>query len=161
MVGHRLRSAGKTHLDRPTLPTWPSSTCHGYNDQMSAALLQQVISDMLARNRSYFGAGGLGYYGVEVDNVSQDGTEFDLTLTFKTGVRYCCIERGCHIPLHNGWLTKVREELRAAGIEDMPLMTIRKLHVVVEQGAVVDDLNHNPCPHGSRQEYDRGPFHEA
>ena len=28
---------------------------------------------MLARNRSYFGAGGPGYYGVEVGNLSSDG----------------------------------------------------------------------------------------
>jgi hypothetical protein len=134
---------------------------HGYDDPMATVLLQQVISEMLARNRSYFGAGGPGYYGVEVEELSPDGTEFDLTLTFKTGVRYCCIEPGCHIPFHNGWLTKVRDRLRAAGIEDVPPMTIRKLHVVVEQGAIVDDLNHNPCQQESRQEYDAGPFREV
>lgn len=150
------RSTGQTA--RPS--RLPLAHDHRCNGRMSA-LLQQVISEMLARNRSYFGAGGPGYYGVEVDNLSPDGSEFDLTLTFKAGVRYCCIEHGCHIPLHNGWLKKVRERLRATGIEDVPPITHRKLHVVVEQGAIVDDLNHNPCSHESRQEYDEGPFHEG
>ena len=132
-----------------------------------ADTLTQVISDMLARNRSYFGAGGPGYYGVEVENLSLDGFTFDLTLTFKSGVRYCCIEHGCHIALYGssqscaGWFKKVRDGLRMAGIDNLSPMTVRKLHVVVEQGAVCDGLHHNPCPFVSRLEYDRGPFHEV
>ena len=31
--------------------------------------LAQIISDMMTQNRSYFGAGGPGYYGVEVNGV--------------------------------------------------------------------------------------------
>jgi len=122
---------------------------------------------MLARNRSYFGAGGPGYYGVEVDNLSSDGSEFDLILTFKSGVRYCCIEHGCHIPLYGssescaGWFNEVRDRLRMARIENLPPMTVRKLHVVVEKGAISDGLHHDPCPFKSRLEYDRGPFHEV
>jgi len=69
---------------------------------------------MLAQNRSYFGAGGLGYYGVEVENLAPDGTEFDLMLTFKSGVRYCCIERGCHIPLQNRWFSTHSKRISAA-----------------------------------------------
>jgi hypothetical protein len=49
--------------------------------------LTQVISELMARNKSYFGAGGPGYYGVEVGNLSPDGSEFELTLTFKSGHR--------------------------------------------------------------------------
>src|ERR1700722_17805196 len=111
--------------------------------------LTRVIFEMLARNRSYFGAGGPGYYGVEVENLSSDGSEFDLNLTFKSGVRYCCIEHGCHIPLDGSsencahWFDEVRDRLMVAGIEDLPPMTIRKLHVVVEQGAISDDLRHS------------------
>jgi hypothetical protein len=127
--------------------------------------LTQVIAEMLALNRSYFGAGGPGYYGVEVDNLSSDGSEFDLTLTFKTGVRYCCIEHNCHISLYEGgscagWFIKVRDRLRAAGIENLPPMTVRNLHVVVEKGAICDRLHDDPRPQDSRLEYDRGPFHE-
>jgi hypothetical protein len=48
---------------------------------MQPTILQQaltrVISEMLARNRSRFGDGGPGYYGVAVDNLSSDGSEFD------------------------------------------------------------------------------------
>jgi hypothetical protein len=129
--------------------------------------LTQVISEMLARNRSYFGAGGPGYYGVEVGNLSSDGSEFDLTLTFKSGVRYCCIEHGCHIALYGsnqscaGWFKKVRDGLRMAGIENQPLMTVRNLHVVVEQGAISDGLPGHLHAQESRLEYDRGPFHEV
>ena len=129
--------------------------------------LNQVISQMLARNRSYFGAGGPGYYGAEVDNLSSDGSEFDLTLTFKTGVRYCCIEHGCHIALYGsnqscaGWFKKVRDGLKMSGIENLPSMTVRKLHVVVEKGAISDGLPDNLYYQGSTLEYDIGPFHEV
>jgi hypothetical protein len=128
--------------------------------------LTQVISDMLARNRSYFGAGGSGYYGVRVDNLASDGAEFDLNLTFKSGVRYCCIEHGCHVPLYGssrndaGWFKEMRVRLKEAGIENVPRMTIKRLHVVVEAGAMSDGLRHDPCLHESRLEYDLGPFHE-
>jgi hypothetical protein len=128
--------------------------------------LTQIIAEMLARNTSYFGTGGAGYYGVEVENLSSHGSEFDLTLTFKSGVRYCCIEYGCHIPLYGsgdkcaGWFREVRDRLRMAGVKNLPPMTIRKLHVVVEQGVISDDLRHNPCSHESRMEYEEGPFHE-
>ncbi len=128
--------------------------------------LTQVISDMLARNRSYFGAGGPGYYGVKVDNLSSDGTEFDLNLTFKSGVRYCCIEHGWHVPLYDSsknyasWFETIRNWLKEAGLEDVPPMTIRRLHVVVEEGAICDGLQHDPRPHESRLEYDLRPFNE-
>jgi hypothetical protein len=129
--------------------------------------LTQVISDMMARNRSYFGAGGPGYYGVDIDNLSSDGAEFDMNLTFKTGFRYCCVQHGCHIPLYGssknyaGWFKQVRDRLKAAKIENLPPMTIRGLHVVVEKGAISDGLHHEPCPHESTLEYDLGPFHEV
>jgi hypothetical protein len=127
----------------------------------SSSLLQQVIADMLARNRSYFGAGGPGYHGAEVEKLSPDGSEFGLILTFKSGVRYCCIEHGCHIGLfRSGWFQEVRDRLRAAGIDDVPPMTIRRLHVVVESGAIVDEGRHGPCRQEGRAEYDEGPFHE-
>src|SRR5262245_19325758 len=128
--------------------------------------LTQVISGMLARNRSYFGAGGPGYYGVELGNLSSDGSEFDLTLTFKSGVRYCCIEHGCHIALYGsdqscaGWFNKVRDGLKMAGIEGLSPMTVRNLHVIVEEGAISDGLPGNLCSQESRLEYDRGPFRE-
>jgi len=132
-----------------------------------AQVLTQVISDMLARNRSYFGAGGPGYYGVEVDNLSSDRAEFDMHFTFRSGIRYCCVQHGCHLPLYGssknyaGWFKQVRERLKAAGIENLPPMTIRRLHVVVEKGAMSDGLQHEPCPHESRLEHDLGPFHES
>jgi hypothetical protein len=129
--------------------------------------LTQVIANLLARNRSYFGAGGPGYYGVEVENVSSDGSEFDFILTFKSGVRYCCVEHGCHIALYGsdkscaGWFKKVRDGLKAAGVANLPPMTVRKLHVVVEKGTISDGLPNSLYTHDSKLEYGRGPFHEV
>jgi hypothetical protein len=128
--------------------------------------LTRVIANLLARNRSYFGAGGPGYYGVEVENVSSDGSEFDFILTFRSGVRYCCVEHGCHIALYGsgscaGWFKEVRDGLKAAGIENLPPMTVRKLHVVVEIGTISDGLPNILYTHERKLEYDRGPFHEV
>jgi hypothetical protein len=126
----------------------------------------RVVSELLARNRSYFGAGGPGYYGVEVDNLSIDGAEFDLCLTFKSGVRYCCLEPGCHLPLSRStesraaWFREVRSRLAAAGVESPPPMTIRTLRVVAETGAIFDDPSKNQCPLERDLEYNEGPFHE-
>jgi hypothetical protein len=127
--------------------------------------LTQVISEMLARNRPYFGGGGPGYYGVEVTNLSSDGCDFDLTLTFKAGVRYCCFQALCHVPLNpsskNAWFGKIRERLKATGNENVPTMTIRRLHVVVEQGAIsVVGPRDKPYRHECRTEHDEGPFKE-
>jgi hypothetical protein len=130
-------------------------------------VLTQIISEMMARNRSYFGAGGPGYYGVAVANLSPDGSEFDLKLTFKSGVRYCCIEHGCHIPLYGrgqrsaGWFKHIRDGLHAGGFCKVPPLTVRKLHVVVEKGAITDVPHSEPRPLQSTVEYDCGPFHEV
>lgn len=126
--------------------------------------LTQAISEMLARNKSYFGVGGPGYYGVEVTSLSSDDSEFDLTLMFKAGVRYCCVEHGCHMPLYDSseqWFKEVRNRLRMAGIENVPPMTVRKLHVIVEKGVISDGLPGELYQHESGLEYDRGPFHEV
>jgi hypothetical protein len=129
-------------------------------------VLTQVISEMMARNRSHFGAGGPGYYGVQVDDISQDGSKFNLILTFKSGLRYCCMEHGCHIPLYGsntdaGWFDEVRERLRIAGIKNLPPLAVRKLHVVVEQGAFSGNDPDSSYCYESRLEYSCGPFQEA
>jgi hypothetical protein len=83
--------------------------------------LAQFISDMLAEGRFYFGPSGPGYFGLEVRNVSANGSEFDLALTFKAGVRYCCIEWGCHIELYSSrWFQAVKDRLRAIGVTNLP-----------------------------------------
>jgi hypothetical protein len=132
--------------------------------------LTLVISEILARNRSYFGAGGPGYYGVEVDNLSSDGSKFDLDLTFKSGVRYCCVEYGCHIPLHGSgksfadWFNEVRERLSAAGFVNLPPITVKKLHVVAEKGVMCggnDSQGHDSRTLDNRLEFDYGPFCEV
>ena len=124
--------------------------------------LAQVISEMLAEGRFYFGPSGPGYFGLEVCNLSSDGFEFDLALTFKSGVRYCCIEWGCHIALYSsGWFQTVKDRLRAMGVTNLPPMTVKNLHVMVEKGAISDGPGNIPRFHESVLEYDVGPFHEV
>jgi hypothetical protein len=124
--------------------------------------LAQVISDMLAEGRFYFGPSGPGYFGLEVSNISSDDSEFDLALTFKSGVRYCCIKWGCHIGLYaSDWFRTVRRRLAARGITELPPMTVRNLHVLVEKGAISDCRGNIPRPHESVFEYDVGPFYEV
>jgi hypothetical protein len=126
--------------------------------------LVQVIDDMLAECGFYFGPSAPGYFGLEVSNLSSDGSEFDLTLTLKAGVRYCCVEWGCHLGLYDSeWFRKVKDRLKAKGFASLPPMTVRNLHVLVEKGAITDAPgNANiPRPYDSDWEYDVGPFREA
>jgi hypothetical protein len=121
-----------------------------------------VISEMLAEGRLYFGPSGPGYFGLEVSNVSSDGSEFDLALTFKAGVRYCCIEWGCHMALYSrGWFQAVKDRLKATGLTNLPAMAVRNLHVLVEKGAISDGPGNVPRPHERVLKYDVGPFQEV
>jgi hypothetical protein len=125
-----------------------------------------AISDMLALNRSYFGSGGPGYYGVRLDIITLDELEFDLKVIFRSGVRYCCYEAGCHFPFalkssSPGWFQGLRNRLTAAGIENPPPMTIQRLVVVVEAGAIMDCLPRMPAIQARKLQYECGPFPEA
>jgi hypothetical protein len=122
------------------------------------AALDRAFRDLLARNRSYFGAGGPDYYGVRVENVSEDGSVFDLVLTFKAGVEYCCIESGCHFGYYSRdtW-AQLRRPLGRHGLGAVPPLTIRKLRCIVEPGAMTEVPGRRPC---DAMEYEQGPFHE-
>lgn len=128
--------------------------------------LQQAIRALFARNRSHFGAGGPEYYGVEVLNVSDDGSQFDLALTFKTGTRYCCMELGCHLPfaLHGAnkakWIKRFRQLMTNRGYAELGPITINNVHVIVEEGAIVDIVPNQPKVNERRSVYDSGPFRE-
>jgi hypothetical protein len=119
--------------------------------------LTQVFVDQFAQNTPHFGGGGPGYYGVRLENIASDGSEFDLVLTFRSGVRYCCIELGCHCGIRSPrYWSGLRKQLDAHGLCELPLPTIRSVRVVVEQGALIDL---GGVPRGDKSwEYEEGPF---
>jgi hypothetical protein len=123
-------------------------------------LLTQVFVDQFARNTPHFGGGGPGYYGVRLEHMASDGSEFDLVLTFRSGVRYCCIELGCHCGIRGPrYWSGLRKELDAYGLSELPLPTIRIVRVVVEEGALID-LGGVPRSHRA-WEHEEGPFAPA
>src|SRR3954451_22864463 len=102
-----------------------SSRPEGIGDDLDRRLTR-LFADQLARNTPHFGGGGPGYYGVRLENVAPDGSELDLILTLRSGERYCCIERGCHLGVRGTrYWSGLREEMDASGLGDQPLPKIR------------------------------------
>jgi hypothetical protein len=101
--------------------------------QLTVALVEFFSANQAARGRR-------DYYGVRIDKVADDDSVFDLTLTFKSGERYCCCEDGCHagFALNDSrcW-RRLREVFGRQGLADIPPVTIRRLHGVVEHGALL------------------------
>lgn len=121
--------------------------------------MTEVFADRLAQNELYFGGGGPGYYGLDVENVAPDGSRCDLILTFRSGVRYCCIQFGCHlgdIDAPEYW-SSLREAMDRHGLGPIPLPILRRVRVVVEEGALVD-VGDRVRP-SKAIGYEEGPFH--
>jgi hypothetical protein len=99
--------------------------------------LALAFRDVFAANAPYFGGGGPEYYGVDVENVSADGTSLDLVLVFRSGVRYCCFEFICHFSyrLPSTW-ARLRECMNQRGLAHLSLPVIERVRGVVEAGAV-------------------------
>lgn len=94
---------------------------------------------------------------IAVSGMSADLSEFDVTLTFKTGVAYCCTEYGCFLPLQN---KDVYEEIHAAVGGEKPI-TIRSLRAVVEKGVKIKpSRGMSGWTTDEATEYTVGPFHE-
>jgi hypothetical protein len=124
--------------------------------------LAAAFAEFLARNR---GAGGRrDYYGVRVDEVADDASRFDLTLVFKSGVRYCCAEPGCHTGFglrDSGSWRRMRKILERDARVGIPPMTINRLRGIVEQGALLECLLAFGMPLESQgYTYEVGPFYE-
>jgi hypothetical protein len=81
-------------------------------------------------------AGSRPAYGITVSQVSAGGREFWLTLTFRSGRRYCCESPHCHLGLLFGSdFDRLRACFREAGVEVPRPMRIH-LRVVYEGGAL-------------------------
>jgi hypothetical protein len=125
--------------------------------------LTEAILDLLAAGRR---AGGRrDHYGVDVENVSADGSEFDLVLTFKAKEQYCCPEFGCHFAYYSRdscW-APLRGFLQARGVVNLPALTIRKATCIVEEGALYrpEDRPDRPPIASKADTYLKGPFSEA
>jgi hypothetical protein len=97
----------------------------------------RAFGDLFAADIPFFGGGGPGYFGVRLEKVAADGSEVDLVLTFRSGVRYCCFESACHFPYYSarGW-SLLRACMDRHGLSRYPLPVIRKFRGVIESGAV-------------------------
>ncbi len=99
---------------------------------MSQRLTQAVVAFRTGRQRK----GRRFNYGLSATGLSADGRTLALTLTFRSGHRYCCLEPSCHFGLHHRtqW-----ERLRAClGERGMVLGAPARiiLHCVWERGAL-------------------------
>jgi len=99
--------------------------------------VQSAILECFATNAG--AEGRADYYGIHVSNlgVSPSSIQFDLTLTFRKGERYCCFEDGCHHGLfgRKRW-NVLRQVLERQGKTDLPPLSVSKFHGRVEQGAI-------------------------
>lgn len=77
-------------------------------------------------------------YGIEA---ALEADCLHLTLTFRSGCTYCCMESGCHLGLYaqNRWL-RLRQALLTAGVNAPDQLKLH-LHCVVEEGAMFFDFS--------------------
>ena len=123
--------------------------------------LARAFEAMFAANVPWFGGGGPGYYGVRLENVAADGSEVDLVITFRAGVRYCCFESGCHFSYfdYRGW-ARLRRCLDREGLSYLPLPIVKKFRSVIESGAVMSPGRTNPESVNDKEfEYEVGALH--
>jgi hypothetical protein len=75
-------------------------------------------------------------YGVRVSELAEDRKSLLLVLTFRSGLRFCCPEPGCHLSLllRADW-ERFRSLAREAGVELGSPLVVR-LHCVYERGAL-------------------------
>ncbi len=124
--------------------------------------LTRAFIDVFAANVPFFGGGGPRHYGVRLENISIEGSQLDLILTFRSAVRYCCFEFACHFAHYGtrGW-SRLRDAMDRHGLNGLPLPVIRKVRAVIEPGAVATPSPQGPAFRMEGSEYEAGPFHPA
>jgi hypothetical protein len=129
--------------------------------------LALAFADLFAADRGRFrdgeSWGGPGYFGVQVASATVDGSEVELVVTFRAGVRYCCFESACHFAYYDehGW-RRLRECLDRHGLGHLPLPVIRSFRGIIEPGAVAQPgMVGTPeaCFVWEGSEYWAGPWH--
>ncbi len=120
--------------------------------------ISSVFEALLAKNKGPVsgspGARESPIYGV---SASIEGGGIDLTLTFRTGCAYCCMEWGCHLGAYETrWWNSLRQELVDRGIRGPGRLELR-LTVVVEEGALFFDFSRRVSLDCVRGEYQLRP----
>ncbi len=104
-------------------------------------LYEQALKEQFRKNKPHFAGkswpedGRLDYYGFEVTQVSEDGSNIDLNWIFKASEKYCCTMLGCHTSLKKKWWDKLRVFLEEKG-ENPPHITFN-VKVVVEPNVLL------------------------
>lgn len=106
--------------------------------------IEQALRSYISDGR--YAHGRADYCGVHVDLLGDGGREFDPTVTFQSGEKYCCFEYGCHFSFAIDWGVEddsarrswsiLRSKLGSAGVRPVGPITIQRLTIVVEPGAL-------------------------
>lgn len=76
-------------------------------------------------------------FRVHVTKASKDGKVFFVTMTLRSGFRFCCGEPGCHVGLHRHEdFDRLREQFKAAGVEAGHPLTVH-VRWIVEDGVLL------------------------
>lgn len=102
-------------------------------------MVSDVTTALIELVSSNLGPGESGSNAREQPNnglaASLEGDCLIMTLTFRCGRRYCCMEWGCHLPLHSGKRWDDLRRILSARQVDSPDPLRLHLTVVVEEGA--------------------------
>ncbi len=114
---------------------------------------------------SIYANGRDDYYGFTVSSFDSMLSSLELVVRFKSGERYCCAEAGCHLGFWDEcWWQRFRNALNCEGIGDLSPLTIDRVTVIVETGAMLGLRDPNDssalCPE-TEWSYALGPFSEA
>jgi len=106
---------------------------------MEKSEIKQRLESAMHRFQEASRQGGslISRYGFEVEPLSEDGAEFDLTFTFLADETYCCLEYGCHFGFHGpeSW-AEFRKVLVSEGWQPGRAMRICHVSVHTEGGAM-------------------------
>lgn len=137
---------------------------------MDAWLISRKLEEAyrLCYSNSIYAPGRTDYYDFVVNPETDDGRRYILAITFKNGESYCCAEPGCHFGFWTAadW-ARLRSKLRSVGLEFLGPLSITKVHVMVEPGAVLglrfpgDTSSPNLRALHKGFSYSIGPFDES
>ena len=116
--------------------------------------ITDAIRSMLTSNRGPDGQPAV--YRVAAHGYEPSAGSFELSLGFRAGETYCCIESGCHFGFFDGkWFRRLADGLSSTGWSQPPPSRIRVVTVEVEQGVVLTVV---PEEVEKPRSYEIGPF---
>jgi hypothetical protein len=131
-------------------------------DEQLTRAFAEIFAEKYTRFRDGVVSGGPGYYGVRAVALTEDGSDAELTITFRAGVRYCCFVSACHCAYYRErWWSHLRECMDRHGLGHLPLPVIRSFRGIIEHGAVMQPgMVDNPetCFVSEGAQYAKGPW---